>query len=560
MSGVGASSTTNKLAGEVPYEKAASSDLPGTFPETPAVEPSSFSVNPIPATEGAGNPIKLAAGEPVPHHSNITANTIGSTVHDDKSLPGYGEPTFGVAPLPATAGAGNPISLAAGQPVPASSNFTANTVSSTATTDKASYENASGSAPVLPPVITPEAERSAKGVGILDLPPTSKNIIPESSLPMGTSGVGTYDASPMIASSAGPNTTTAMLAGAVPLQPKTSVPEVVKESQQAAGADPEASAIPAEVAEKSALEKELLAEVPKAPVTSDGTALHSEAPMKVATGVSAGEAAAAVGAAAVAAGGAIAGAAYLAKDKAVEATSGNGTGIATYLPESVQKSIADMNAHSAASKTTVDSSVPAEVKESIAESGQSPEAAAYSAPVAEKKAMEKELLAEVKPAGSSDTAAPAASTSGGVMSAKDTTVLPLHPNQEPKPQPPASIAAAMPNKEVLANAANDKSATPAVAAAPAVTALKAPQPESRDVSPGTIPGTHTQTAPVVTTGVAQATTEAKSEPVAPATPSKATPSKPSGVTDSPASTTTSKKDKRRSFFGKIKDKLSKDKN
>jgi len=49
ISSVHPQSTTAALAGQVPLEK--------------------FFVNPIPATEGPSNPVKLAPGEPVPHPS-----------------------------------------------------------------------------------------------------------------------------------------------------------------------------------------------------------------------------------------------------------------------------------------------------------------------------------------------------------------------------------------------------------------------------------------------------------------------------------------------------------
>ena len=227
MSSVAPTSTTHELAKDVPLEKSASSDLPGTFPETPATEPAAFSVNPIPATAGAGNPISLAPGEKVPDPSTITSNNVSSTVHDDMSLAkGADEPeqTFSVAPIPATAGAGNPVHLGAGEPVPSHRELTANTVDSTVRTDKESYERADAGAPVLPPVVTPEAQREEKGTGILDLPPVSKNMIPESSLPMGMAGVGTFDAGPTI-QSAGANSTTAQMRANVPLEEKAEVPE-----------------------------------------------------------------------------------------------------------------------------------------------------------------------------------------------------------------------------------------------------------------------------------------------------------------------------------------------
>ncbi len=453
MSGVTPTSTTADLAKDVPLEKAplehtGSSDLPGSFPETPAeTEKADFSVNPLPAADGAVNPIKLAPGEPVPDPSTFTNNTVTSGIHDDPELVAAAkekeaEPTFSVAPLPAFPGAVNPVTVAPGETLPDPSTVTSNNINSAVTLDKESYEKsgAFGHAPVLPPVVTPQSERDQNGTGILDLPPISKNLIPESSLPIGTSGEGTFDASPTI-QSVGPLSTTAQLAAAVPLE--SSVPEVVKKSQEEAGFAPEASGIPAEVAEKSAVEAELLKEVPEEPSTSEGIAGKGTEKSENG-GISAGEAV------------------VTAKD------------------------------------------TPEVVKESIEESGEAPEAAANEEAVLEKKAVEKELLSEVKP-----------ETSTG----------------EP---------------------------------APKITET-APEPvESRDVSPGTVPGAHTetQTEPVVTSGVASVTTDAKtpSTPAKENIPAPSTPAKPtssSSNADSPAgSSTTDKKKKRGSFFGRIKQKLS----
>ncbi|CZR60443.1 related to cell wall mannoprotein [Phialocephala subalpina] len=459
MSGVAPTSTTAALAKDVPLEKEStgSSDLPGSFPETPAaIEKGDFSVNPLPAADGAVNPIKLAPGEKVPHPSTFTNNTVTSGVHDDPELVAAAkkenDQTFSVSPLPAFAGGVNPVNVAPGEKIPASEKLTANTINSGVTTDKESYEKSGGlgNAPVLPPVVTPAAERAQNGTGVFDLPP-AKNLIPESSLPIGAAGVGSYDASPTIQSAA-PTSTTAQLAAAVPLE-SSKVPEVVKESQEEAGVAPEASAIPAEVTEKSAIEKELLKEVPVAPSTSEGTA-------------------------------------------------GKGTD----------------KSESTAAKDT-----PEVVKESIAESGQSPEAAANEEAVLEKKAVEKELLSEIKPETSTGESAPQI-TSTGTSSGLN---------------------------------------------APASAAVAGKPTESRDVSPGTVPGSHTetQTAPTVTSGVATATTDKTSTPAAPSTPAKsttATPSTPAKDTpgsskagDSPASSATAdKKKKRTSLFGKLKAKLS----
>jgi hypothetical protein len=460
MSGVAPTSTTADLAKDVPLEKTGSSDLPGAFPETPATEPAAFSVNPIPATEGPGNPIHLAPGEKVPDPSTFTKNTITSTVEDGETAKG-GEQTFGVAPLPATGGVGNPIHLAPGEKVPDPSTFTGNTIHSNVHLDG---KGGVSDAPVLPPVVTPEAERAAKGTGILDLPPISNNLIPESSLPIGDSGAEAVTANPTI-QSAGPSSTTAQLAAKVPLESEK-VPDVVKESQKEAGVSPEASSDPVELEEKADVEKELLSKVKPAAVTSDDT--HHEKP--VATTVA--ETGAAVGAAALAVGGAALAYANGAKDKAL-AASGFGT-------------------------PATNEAVPEVVKESIAESGQGPEAAAFSEPIAEKSAVEKELLAEIKPETSTGEPAPKIASEG------------LKAPETPK------------------------------------------EPDSRDISPTTVPGTHKQTAPVVTSGIESAVVGKTSTPE-----TAAEGSKPSPIAKTSAGDEAAKKHKKRnSFFGKLKAKFS----
>jgi hypothetical protein len=475
MSTVGPGATTVGLAKDVPLENKASSDLPGAFPETPAAtEEDAFSVKPLPAFEGGVNPIKLAPGEKVPDPSELTSHTITSNVKDDPELvaadqakeTSNAEPTFGVAPLPAFDGAVNPVKVAPGEKLPGQSEVTGHSVTSNVTLDKESYEKSGGlgNAPILP-VVTSQSEQDNKGTGILDLPPTSGNLIPESSLPIGGAGVGSYDASPLIQSGGG-ESTTAKLAGAVPLE-STKVPEVVKESQEEAGVSPEASAVPEEVKEKSTVEKQLLSQVSEAPSTSEGTGGKDTADKKQ-NGFSAGGAAAAVGGVAITAGGAAAAYASGAASKLPEPVSSK-------LPESVQNSIKPETTPETTAKDT-----PEVVKESIAESGQGPEAAANETAVLEKKEVEKELLSEVKQENSTGVSAP-------------------------KLNVPAS-----------------------------------PHVDSRDVSPGTVPGGRAAetTGPSVTTGVASAPT--------------ATTSSAAAATDSAAE----KKKKRLSFFGKIKAKLS----
>ncbi|KAF2223939.1 hypothetical protein BDZ85DRAFT_94998 [Elsinoe ampelina] len=204
LSSVAPTSTTAALAGSVPLEKnskGVTSDLPGQFPETPANENQTFSVNPIPATSGASNPVKLAPGDKVPDSSSYTADTLGSNVKLDKESyekggSGADEQTFSVNPIPATAGAGNPVKLAPGEKL-----------------DQESYEKSGSGAPVLPPVLNKQEQAEANGAAIFGVPPVSSNIIPESSLPMGQAGQTDKSLGDPTISSASPQSTTAQLAG-----------------------------------------------------------------------------------------------------------------------------------------------------------------------------------------------------------------------------------------------------------------------------------------------------------------------------------------------------------
>ncbi|KAF7940893.1 uncharacterized protein EAE97_007078 [Botrytis byssoidea] len=640
MSGVAPTSTTSELAKDVPLEKEksplaqnGSSDLPGAFPETPAaVETGDFSVNPLPAADGAVNPIKLAPGENVPHPSSFTTNDITSGVHDDPELvaadkaKSEAESTFGVSPLPAFAGGVNPIKLAPGEEIPKPSDFTTNTIHSAVRTDKESYENsdALGHAPILPPVVTPQAERELNGTGILGLPSSSKNLIPESSLPTGADEAGTFDATNPTIQSAGPQTTTSILAAKVPLE-STKVPEVVKESQKEAGFAPEASAIPSEVSEKSAVEKELKREVGVAPTTSEGIA--GQGTIKSEKTVTAGEAAAAVGAAAIAVGGAAYAAASAIPSKLPESVtsipsklpetvasipSNLPESLTSKLPESVQQSIKSINATGTVDQTTA-KDTPEIVRESIVESGQSPEAAANEAAVLDKKAVEAELLSGVKPETSTAKDTPAvvkesiaesgqspeaAANEEAVLDKKAfekellSEIKPENSTGEPAPKIDSTSAvepsepAASTAPVVTSGVTSTEIPSTSAATAPAVTtgvestnvptiseptATETKPIDSRDVSPHTSPATEEHAAPVVTSGLGS-TTVPETSGSAPATPPKEnatlTPAKSSAesatlsstnVADSSAnSAAADKKKKRTSFFGKLKAKFHKE--
>lgn len=283
--------------------------------------------------------------------------------------------TFGVKPLPATAGAVNPIHLPAGEKIPDS--IAAQNVNEHVKLDKASYEKSDA---------LPGAEA--------ELPPVSKNLIPESSLPMGNGQDVTIN-------TVGTGATTTALAGQVPLEPK--VPEVVRESQHKAGAAPEASAVASEVQDKARFEEELKDKVKEAPATSVGTSgIGTE--KNEHTGLVVG-AAAATGAAVVAA-------SVAAKDTFADKAGPAANDVTTAaadaanknLPDSVKQRLPESAQTYVTGQTKgdprekVSPEVPSEVKQSLAEAGQSPEAATNSSAVAEKKEVEAELLKEVKPA------------------------------------------------------------------------------------------------------------------------------------------------------------------
>uniref|UniRef100_A0A8H7KAJ0 AMP-activated protein kinase glycogen-binding domain-containing protein n=1 Tax=Bionectria ochroleuca TaxID=29856 RepID=A0A8H7KAJ0_BIOOC len=209
--------TQSKDAEEAPTP----ADIPGGFPITPAAElDRPVGINPLPAAEGAVNPVKVEAGEKIPQ--SVAAQDLNANVKLDKesyeksdALPGglpaaiaaEAEKPVSINPLPAAAGAVNPIQLAPGEKVPQS--VAAQDINANVKLDKESYEKSD----TLPGVQT-------------EVPAVSKNIIPESGLPVGDATINSVT----------PTATTAILAGNVPLEPK--VPKIVKESQEQAGVPP----------------------------------------------------------------------------------------------------------------------------------------------------------------------------------------------------------------------------------------------------------------------------------------------------------------------------------
>ena len=661
--------------------------MPGAFPETPAAEQPSFGINPFPASAGIGNPVSIGAGQPLPPSTkSVTDNvTLDKASYDNAGsstasqfpkavTPAAEEPSFSVNPIPASTGIGNPVSIGAGQPLPPSTK----SVTDNVTLDKASYDNAgSSTAPQLPEVVTPAKERAAKGgmFGI-DNTPGAGTMIPESGLAMGASAgfgaaalaamtnphissVGSNSTTAQLAgqvpleprgnaniSSVGPTSTTADLAGQVPLEPRDNpnissvgststtanlagqvpleprgdynmssvgadattaglagqvpletggVPETVEKSQELANASPEASANPEAVGEKSAVENELLSKVPEAPAASDNSI----------SGKAAGIAAGIVGTATAAATGA---AAYLSSGQVTKdvksqlpvaaqekldglsksngsAGTSSGIPIASNVPDTVQESISKAHqspeaaavpeavqeksavesellqkTHAATSSNAIAAAVPETVQESFGQSHQSPEAAVNAEAVKEKSAVESELLKKVEPATSAGEPAP-------TISAATATTAP----QATKSTPTASEGLAAP---ASSQAQSSAAATSGTLAAPASSQAEGSPSrdssrrliDSRDVSPMTR-GPGDTSAPLVTTGVASATTEAKSTPATGvnSTPTKATTSTAAASSSTPTSSANTtphespagdkKKNRRSGFFGRLKEKL-----
>ncbi|KID61597.1 carbohydrate-binding module family 48 protein, partial [Metarhizium hybridum] len=422
------------------------SDVPGGFPVTPSneaadLEDKTVSINPLPATvPGTSNPIKLAPGEKIPEA--IAAQNINEHVKLDKE----------------------------------------------------SYER-SDALPGGPPFSTTE------------LPPKSGTMIPESSLPMGDQadvtnatinsvgpGATTValagqvplepDATNATINSVGPGATTAALAGQVPLEPK--VPEVVKESQEKAGVAPEASGVAEEVKEKAKVEEEIKKKVPEAPATSVGTSgIGTE--KKENTGAILGAATATGGAAVAAAVAAVnkfsedaTPAVNDAKKATVDTINKNlPATVKDKLPESAQAALASDKKDSPLEKISPE--VPKEVKESIAEAGKSPEAAASTSAVEEKKEVESELLKEVRKAPAVDEVKKAPALDDAVKPAETKA-----PETKPTVATPAAASTQAPTTVAAANGATgaETKASEPPAATPATPATNGNGTESKPAAEG----------------------------------------------------------------------------
>ncbi|KAK3109451.1 hypothetical protein LTR53_017283, partial [Teratosphaeriaceae sp. CCFEE 6253] len=445
------------MAGMQPLEP--HSSPPGAFPETPAPnDEQQFSVNPLPAPRGPGNPdpSDISSRDIV---SNVKLDEASYNKSDAGPIPADKEQTYSVNPLPAAGGIGNPIHLEPGEKVPDPSTYTSNTTTSNVKLDEASYNASDSGAPFLPPALSPDSEKEAWGEKAIfgGLGPQTSNMIPESSMGMGKEAPGPISDSDMTpnVSSVGPQSSTAQMAGMQPLESQASrePPAIVTESQKEANFEPEAAASPRALQEKDELESELQSKVPEAPAASEGTATGSPAAPpshKGLFGMAAGGLAAA--------GTAAAGYAYSARDKATKST---GKDPVSYLPQSVQDSISNMNSKGstapsapaaepekslvehapvhdedipqqthvgdaievpaqgtseAQGTTALDTgvgAVPEEVTHSQREAGVDPEAAASPVAVDEKSAVERELLSKVPESTAAGESAPSFSAGEG---------------------------------------------------------------------------------------------------------------------------------------------------
>lgn len=539
-------------------------------PELKSKDEQSFGVAPIPASGGIGNPIQLAPGEKVPDSSTINSNTVQSTATTDQASyersdasPPVAQPTPGtlqdrVAPSTGVLGGPGPMipesSMAMGDSTDINKEDTGPTMSSVA---PGSTTTAMAGQVPKEPRGEPTVEKSDDGP---DASTATMATVGAGATTLGLAGAvakeergeptvlkdSTQDAN---ISSVAPGSTTADMAGQQPKEER-GVPEIVSESQQEAKVDPEASANPEAVAEKKDVEAELKKEVPEASSTAEsGTLGKSE------DGVGA-KAAAGVAAAGVTVAGAAVAANEVIKDK-------TGTDAKAALPPSVQETVDEKAKESSIPQKAAESStdaarettttVPTEVKESQEKAGESAEASGSPDVVKEKAQAEQELLSKVSESEAKGEPAPTAS-------AAEATSAPAPTTESGAPQ------LADPTLGVGALSMDNKPAEGSGDGGAAVDKDKAPTPmDSRDVSPMSKPAT--QQEPQVTTGVASSSTPQQSntqkrqsiiEKLKNYKPEEQSPTSSSTTPSKPATPTTGeskKKENRRSFFGRIKDKL-----
>ncbi|KAH6617272.1 hypothetical protein F5144DRAFT_499090 [Chaetomium tenue] len=354
LSSAAPGSTTAQLAAAVPLEESKDNVTPpGGYPETPAAESTEqLKVDPLPAAEGAVNPIKLEAGEKVPR--DLTADAVNSHVTLDKESYEKSDRIPGIeTTLPPITGNMIPESSL---PITGGNVATINTVTSESTTAALA-----GQVPLEPKV--PEIVKKSQEEAHVD---------PEAS--------------------ANSEELTEKVAVEEELLDK--VAEAPSTSEGTAGKGTEKSET-----DKSAVENAIAAATSAgevalgAAITAAGVAL----PVAAGAATHAGEVAS----------GFVHKAGDAAADIASKATTA-ASDAATTVPAAVKGSLpgaaqAEAEEKQKAAIDSISSEVPAEVKESLRAAGESPEAAVNTSAVEEKKEYEAEILSKVKPVEAEET-------------------------------------------------------------------------------------------------------------------------------------------------------------
>ncbi|KAK6513475.1 hypothetical protein TWF281_005099 [Arthrobotrys megalospora] len=276
ISSVGPESTTAALAAEVPIKTAAEPEpvapeatkdaatpediptpdprsVPGFLPDTFEEKDEVVSVNPLPASETAGNPIHLEPGEPVPPS---TASITDNVKLDKESYEKADASNFGVGATAAAALAAVTGALVTAAETTGVKNLIPESVLPIASRDE---DHSTATTEVVPPVVIESQEKAG--------------VEPEASGNPAAVEAKKEVEEEIVAKieKAAPEPTAEF--------PSADVPEVVRESQAEAGVPLEASASPIAVEAKKEIEAELKSEVkPIEPIAEEPTASPSETP------------------------------------------------------------------------------------------------------------------------------------------------------------------------------------------------------------------------------------------------------------------------------------------
>ncbi|PQK13394.1 hypothetical protein BB8028_0004g03250 [Beauveria bassiana] len=353
-----------------------------------------------------------------------------------------------INPLPASETGVNPINLKPGEKVP--QQFATGDIHKHVKLDKESYE------------------KSDFLIGIpnpADVPAAGPNTIPESSLPMPQNAT---------INTVGPGATTAALAGQVPLESKAAEPTSGTDDKK-------------KKKNKKKNEKKKQKKAAAAAANGNGGANiddndndddHSDEAEQQKVDHSAATTAATIGGSVAAAAAAVAAGATAAASKVNEQAAPTLDAAKTAATEAINRNLPDAakdklpeQAKQLLGQHETTNDVPIEVKKSIQEAGQSPEAAANATAVEDKKAAESELLKEVEPVPATDGSKPK-ELSNQQEPAKDVPAEVKESIQEAGRSPEAAAnATAVGEKKVV-----ESELLKEVKPAPATEALKADKP------------------------------------------------------------------------------------